>query len=465
MNDSNDSSDDEGGYQGLSSKAVAERASRAASREAQAATQTAGQLSRPPAAADAAELSTASRPVEKKPINFRLVKAATGIEDETELLNITTLRLSWQGITHIDGLELYSNVRDLYLQHNQIATIENLDVLPNLEFLALGSNKIRGVGDGLRQLRKLEVLDLTDNHITAFPPGSLPRSLRVINVSGNPFVSKNRHTYRRILLDMLPECLCIDGTDVEPEEAEASTLAVMKGAGPGAASGAGKASLKGGRFGADAAADLEAEDLLDGLGPLTISGAESKRALDALRAKRYGAGGAGLPTSPASSNASPSQRRRRALEGDDDDDEEEGARGGGAAGDEEGKAAADGDSGDIASYLDRRDALVQRFKARAIEQQKRTDALLEAMEERSRLQLKNAASRLREQQTAFSEAAAKREKETSAAAKRTLEAFKAIGRPAAAAAAAGDDASGADAAGGRDGSPKPSVSPLDPDML
>ena len=63
------------------------------------------------------------------------------------LSSVNVLRLEWQRIHRIENLDFFTNLTDLYLQHNQIEVIENLDahVCPQLSFLALANNKIRRV--------------------------------------------------------------------------------------------------------------------------------------------------------------------------------------------------------------------------------------------------------------------------------------------------------------------------------
>lgn len=70
------------------------------------------------------------------------------------ILRTEILRLDWQRIASIQNLDIFTNVRELYLQHNRIEKIEELDTLRSLEFLALGSNRIRRV-ENLRHLNKV----------------------------------------------------------------------------------------------------------------------------------------------------------------------------------------------------------------------------------------------------------------------------------------------------------------------
>ena len=89
-----------------------------------------------------------------------------------ESLNkITHLRLDRENIGEIDSLELLgSKVTNVYLQQNRIISIQNLECLPNLQFLTLAGNRIRTV-ENLQHLNRLLFLDLSDNCIEDFDIG------------------------------------------------------------------------------------------------------------------------------------------------------------------------------------------------------------------------------------------------------------------------------------------------------
>lgn len=70
------------------------------------------------------------------------------------------LRLDWQRISTIENLDVFTNVRELYLQHNRIQSIDELDALISLEFLALGSNRISRL-ENLRHLKKARTSTLS----------------------------------------------------------------------------------------------------------------------------------------------------------------------------------------------------------------------------------------------------------------------------------------------------------------
>ncbi|CBN74126.1 Hypothetical leucine rich repeat protein [Ectocarpus siliculosus] len=105
-------------------------------------------------------------------------------ERAADLLKVEVLRLDWQRIASIQNLDIFTHLRELYLQHNRIHVIEELDTLRNLEFLALGSNRIRRL-ENLRHLRKLQVLDLSANVIEDFDTQELPPALVILNLSSN----------------------------------------------------------------------------------------------------------------------------------------------------------------------------------------------------------------------------------------------------------------------------------------
>lgn len=74
----------------------------------------------------------------------------------SDLLKVEVLRLDWQRISSIQNLDIFTHLRELYLQHNRIQVIEELDTLRSLEFLALGSNRIRRL-ENLRHLSKVSL--------------------------------------------------------------------------------------------------------------------------------------------------------------------------------------------------------------------------------------------------------------------------------------------------------------------
>eukprot|EP00903_Cladosiphon_okamuranus_P008287 g7975.t2 len=138
------------------------------------------------------------------------ISAGDAEKRATYLLKVEVLRLDWERIPSIQNLDVFTHLRELYLQHNRIEVIEELDTLRSLEFLALGSNRIRRL-ENLRHLSK--VLDLSDNMIEDVDTQELPRALAILNMAGNP--CGREPTFRHRITCALPDLKVLDGERVE----------------------------------------------------------------------------------------------------------------------------------------------------------------------------------------------------------------------------------------------------------
>ncbi|ETV99423.1 hypothetical protein H310_08117 [Aphanomyces invadans] len=167
---------------------------------------------------DSAPAALPQQPVR---INMQLIRKcmslppsahATAVDDDDaeveSLLAKTVLRLDWQGISKIENLDVFSHIRDLYLQHNAIQCIENLDFHVHLEFLALSHNDITEVTNVLH-LTKLKFLDLSHNKIARVDVEHLPPSLEVVRFAGNPWAQAD-HEYQLTLFEALPRLQIVD---------------------------------------------------------------------------------------------------------------------------------------------------------------------------------------------------------------------------------------------------------------
>ncbi|CAM9524038.1 unnamed protein product [Ectocarpus fasciculatus] len=132
-------------------------------------------------------------------------------ERAADLLKVEVLRLDWQRIARIQNLDIFTHLRELYLQHNRIHVIEELDTLQNLEFLALGSNRIRRL-ENLRHLRKLQVLDLSANAIEDIDTQELPPALVILNLTSNPCCLDP--DFRQRVTSSLPALMALDEVPV-----------------------------------------------------------------------------------------------------------------------------------------------------------------------------------------------------------------------------------------------------------
>lgn len=132
------------------------------------------------------------------------------------LQKVTHIRLDRENISEIDGLELLEKkVTNLYLQHNQIRCIENLECLTSLQFLTLSGNQIEAV-EGLKHLKRLFFLDLSLNLIKDFDIDEFPQSLIILNLKGNPCTSHPDHRGR--IIQDLPKLKQLDEVEVSSEE-------------------------------------------------------------------------------------------------------------------------------------------------------------------------------------------------------------------------------------------------------
>ncbi|KAF0689529.1 Aste57867_19032 [Aphanomyces stellatus] len=143
---------------------------------------------------------------------MNLPRGPTSADDDPDaevdaLLKKTTLRLDWLNIGKIENLDVFSHIRELYLQHNAIARIENLDFHTKLEFLVLSYNQLTTV-ENVRALTNLKFLDLSHNHIPDVNLDELPPSLRVLRLAGNPVVEtfQNYHVAMFAALPLLTTC-------------------------------------------------------------------------------------------------------------------------------------------------------------------------------------------------------------------------------------------------------------------
>ncbi|KAF6825732.1 protein phosphatase pp1 regulatory subunit [Colletotrichum plurivorum] len=110
-----------------------------------------------------------------------LISHIRGLED---LVNLTSLDLSFNKIKHIKRVNHLTKLKELFFVANKISTIENLDGLENLTSLELGSNRIR-VLQNLDSLKGLEELWVAKNKITELTGlGGLP-NLRLLSIQSN----------------------------------------------------------------------------------------------------------------------------------------------------------------------------------------------------------------------------------------------------------------------------------------
>ncbi|GAB5353453.1 hypothetical protein AAMO2058_000037600 [Amorphochlora amoebiformis] len=160
------------------------------------------------------------------------------VEEDVDLDALEELSMTHQRIYKISNLEGYDNLRKLVLNNNKIEKIENLDTLMNLEWLDLSFNRIKKIEgldklekltdlslhnnlissiDGLDNLKKLQILSLGENEISssvAIESLRPYKSLRVLNLMGNPVAKKDN--YVASVIAFLPQIQYLDYKLLQP---------------------------------------------------------------------------------------------------------------------------------------------------------------------------------------------------------------------------------------------------------
>ncbi|NXI21533.1 DRC3 protein, partial [Sterrhoptilus dennistouni] len=126
------------------------------------------------------------------------------------LENLTKLQLDNNFIEKIEGLETLVHLVWLDLSFNSIEAIEGLDTLTKLQDLSLYSNRISKI-EHMDTLQELQIFSIGKNNLTILEDVVCLRrlkSLRTLNLSGNPFCSKEH--YRLFVVAHLPSLVYLD---------------------------------------------------------------------------------------------------------------------------------------------------------------------------------------------------------------------------------------------------------------
>ncbi|KAK8705514.1 hypothetical protein V6N13_049115 [Hibiscus sabdariffa] len=147
-----------------------------------------------------------------------------------------TLNLSKNKINNIEGLRELNRLRVVDLSYNRIARIgHGLSNCTLIKELYLAGNKISDV-EGLHRLLKLTVLDLSFNKIsTTKALGQLAANystLQALNLSGNPVLCNNADVpLRKAVCSLLPKLRYLNKQPIKPQRArEVLTDSVAKAA-------------------------------------------------------------------------------------------------------------------------------------------------------------------------------------------------------------------------------------------
>ncbi|KAG9552112.1 L domain-like protein, partial [Aureobasidium melanogenum] len=114
-----------------------------------------------------------------------LISHIKGLDSFTEL---RSLDLSYNKIKHIKRVDHLKKLDHLYFVQNKISRIEGLDGLSNLTYLELGANRIREIS-GLETLTNLDSLWLGQNKITELKGLSALTKLKTLSIQANRITS------------------------------------------------------------------------------------------------------------------------------------------------------------------------------------------------------------------------------------------------------------------------------------
>ncbi|MEG2643416.1 MAG: leucine-rich repeat domain-containing protein, partial [Eubacterium sp.] len=104
-----------------------------------------------------------------------VVAAACGstvdtVIDAAMIEKTTLLDLRRQGLTQIDGIEIFSNLESLDLNGNQLTSLpDSIGNLEQLEMLDLSENQLTSLPESIGNLVNLQILGLISNQLTSLP--------------------------------------------------------------------------------------------------------------------------------------------------------------------------------------------------------------------------------------------------------------------------------------------------------
>ena len=140
-------------------------------------------------------------------------------QQDKALLETDIFLLNGKKISHIDALDTYINLKELYLNQNYITEIKGLDNLLNLQVLNLSFNNISKI-ENIKHLSNLEILDISNNLINEFNIELLPKQkLIYLYTYYNPFFKNIKILeYRSDVINNLEKIERIDKLDISDRE-------------------------------------------------------------------------------------------------------------------------------------------------------------------------------------------------------------------------------------------------------
>ena len=140
-------------------------------------------------------------------------------QQDKALLETELFLLNGKKLSHIDALDKYVNLKELYLNQNYITEIKGLDNLKNLQVLNLAFNNISKI-ENIKHLSNLEILDISNNLIKEFKIELLPNeNLIYLYTYYNPFFKNIKILeYRSDIIINFNKIERIDKLDINDRE-------------------------------------------------------------------------------------------------------------------------------------------------------------------------------------------------------------------------------------------------------
>ena len=140
-------------------------------------------------------------------------------QQEKALKEAEILLLKGKKIVHINELDIFENLKELYLNQNFITEIKGLDNLKNLQVLNLSFNNIKKI-ENISHLSNLNIFDLSNNLLEEFEYELIPKeNLIYLYMYYNPFFKKtNFFEYRSNIIIYFENIERIDKLEIKDRE-------------------------------------------------------------------------------------------------------------------------------------------------------------------------------------------------------------------------------------------------------
>ena len=140
-------------------------------------------------------------------------------QQEKALKEAEILLLNGKKIVHINELDIFVNLKELYLNQNFIKEIKGLDNLKNLQVLNLSFNNIKKI-ENISHLSNLNIFDLSNNLLEEFEYKLIPKeNLIYLYMYYNPFFKKtNFFEYRSNIIIYFEKIERIDKLEIKDRE-------------------------------------------------------------------------------------------------------------------------------------------------------------------------------------------------------------------------------------------------------